>query len=293
MDWLPAIKIAIAFIILAMASRSDWLTREASDKYWILIGLVGLLFLGIQIYSDGVNALYYLTLIPIAIIFLDTFLDRPGLFEDGLNLAPVIMYGTAACILGFLLYEFGTAPYLWQLLIAPIMMVVFILLYKIDIIKGGADAKALMALSILFPTYPVFSNFPLISIPTNIPQFVFPYPLLLLFNAAILVLAIPLAMFFYNLAKRNVRFPAMFLGYPMSTSDAKSKFVWPMEYVEDGEIKMTLFPKDPESTIPMIDELEAAGKKEIWVTPKVPFLIPLTVSIIFSAVVGNILFLIL
>ena len=40
----------------------------------------------------------------------------------------------------------------------------------------------------------------------------------------------------------------------------------------------------------ILDELEGAGVNRIWVTPKIPFLIPLTISLLFSVFVGNIFF---
>jgi prepilin signal peptidase PulO-like enzyme (type II secretory pathway) len=39
------------------------------------------------------------------------------------------------------------------------------------------------------------------------------------------------------------------------------------------------------------NDLEKSGADMIWVTPKIPFLIPITVSVLFSSIVGNIIFL--
>jgi hypothetical protein len=41
-----------------------------------------------------------------------------------------------------------------------------------------------------------------------------------------------------------------------------------------------------------VELLRAAGISRVWVTPKIPFIIPLTVSLIFVAIVGNVFFLI-
>jgi hypothetical protein len=167
------------------------------------------------------------------------------------------------------------------------------LLYQFDVIKGGADAKALIALSIMFPIYPVIGPLPLIPVPFETAQFVLPFPLVVLFNAAILTLAVPVALFAFNVSRRRFRFPAMFIGYVLPIAEAKNKYVWPMERFEDGERKLILFPGPSEDTGADFDRLAEAGIQEVWVTPKIPFLIPITASLVFSVVVGNLLFLFL
>jgi archaeal preflagellin peptidase FlaK len=291
MDWTPVLMVAIAFTVLFLAARADWKTREASDLYWIVIGAVGMVFLAVQILNDGVDLLYLLILVPIGLFFLDIFWERKGMFEDGINLIPLGMYVLGFAILGALIYLFNADLYFWKLMIVPIMFLVFILLYQFDIIKGGADAKALIALAILFPLYPLIDTLPLIHVPYDAAQFVLPFPLLILFNAAVMTIAVPVFLLFYNLAKRQVRFPAMLFGYKLPLAEAKKKFVWPMERVENGALKFSVFPKASESTESEFDMLAAAGLQEVWVTPKIPFLVPIAASLLFSAIVGNLLFL--
>ncbi len=293
MDWMPLLKVTIALVALALAARADWRTREASDAYWIVIGGAGMAFLAAQIVMDGENLLYLAILLPIAIFFADIFWERRGMFEEGVNVLPLALYLVGLAILGWMVYEFNAELYFWELMVVPILFLIFILLYQFDVIKGGADAKALIALSIMFPTYPVIGSLPLIAIPFDTAQFVLPFPLLVLFNAAILTLAVPVAMLVLNISRHQFRFPAMLFGYMMPVSEAKNKFVWPMERFEDGERKLSLFPGASEDAGADLDRLSEAGAQEVWVTPKVPFLIPLTASLAFSVVVGNLLFLFL
>lgn len=293
MDWLPAAKVAISLAILILASRSDWKYREASDTYWLVLGTAGLGFLAAQMVMDGADAVFFLILIPIAILFYDLFWDRKGIFEDGINPVPLGMYAAALVPLGALVYLEGSEQYLWELMIVPILFVIFVVMYYLDLIKGGADAKALIALSIMFPLYPVMGPFPLIAMPSGLSQLVIPFPIVVLFTAALLSLAVPVALFFLNLARGDRKFPAMFLGHQMPLAEAKKKFVWPMERVEEGARKFTMFPKGAEDTAAQLEALEAAGADRIWVTPQVPFLIPITAALLFSAVVGNVFFLFL
>ena len=291
MDWIIASKIFLAFGLLLLASRADWKTRETSDAYWIILGVAGMALLAAQIYLDAEDPAYYLILFPIAVLFLDIFWDRKGVLEDGVNLAPLLLYVAAFATLAWLVLEHHGDLYLWKLMLVPIMFFLFILLYQFDLIKGGADAKALIALAIMFPTYPQGDGFPLIALPTEMSDFFLPFPLLILFNAALLTLAVPLAMLALNLVRRDLRFPAMLFGYRMSLDDAQNRFVWPMERIVDGERKMNYFPRSSDDAADELQELREAGADAVWVTPKVPFLIPITISVLVSVFIGNPFFL--
>jgi len=291
MDWISVLKVAIAFIVLAIAARADWRTREASDLYWMAIGGAGMVFLAAQMLLDGANIAYLAILAPIAWFFLDIFWDRKGMFEDGISPLPLGLYAMAFGLLAVMIYQYNADLYFWKLMIVPMMFLIFILLYQFDIIKGGADAKALIALSIMFPLYPIIEPLPLIDLPYDAAQFVLPFPLLILFNAAIITVIVPILLLFYNLSKKQVRFPAMLLGYRMPIEEARGKFVWPMERVEEGAVKFSVFPPASETVNEDLDKLSAAGLKEVWVTPKIPFLIPIAASLLFSVIVGNLLFL--
>ncbi|MDW5562284.1 MAG: A24 family peptidase C-terminal domain-containing protein [Methanomassiliicoccus sp.] len=293
MDWMPLLKVTIAMVALVLAARADWRTREASDAYWIIIGGTGMVFLVAQVLLDGEDLQYLIILLPIAIFFADIFWERKGIFEDGVNVLPLALYLVGFAVLGWMVFEFNAQLYFWELMIIPIMFLVFILLYQFDVIKGGADAKALIALTIMFPTYFQLGPFPLIAVPFETAQFMLPFPLLVLFNAALLTLAVPVFLLILNSSRRQFRFPAMLFGYVMPIAEAREKYVWPMERVEDGQRKLRLFPGPAEDTANELDALAATGAQAIWVTPKVPFLIPITASLAFSVVVGNLLFLFL
>ena len=290
MDWMPILKIAVAFTVLLLASWSDWRIRMASDVFWIVLGTLGLIFLAFQIYEDGVSPLYYLFLFPLAVFFYDIFWDRPSLFDKEGDEIALGLFISAFIVLGTLLMIFQADEYLWKMMSILFVFLIIILLYVFDILKGGADAKALISLAILFPVYPAFMDFPLIQIPSELVQYFFPFVILVLFNAALFLMVFPISFAFYNAIKGDSKFPLMFFGYKMSVDDAKSKFVWTMERVEEGERKTFLFPKGDYEHEEILDELEAVGADRIWVTPKIPFLIPLTISLIFSAFVGNIFF---
>lgn len=76
---------------------------------------------------------------------------------------------------------------------------------------GGADVKAIISISFLFPNFPFLSAFhlrlPMMDVP---PLDIF--VLSMLTNSLLIALLAPISLFFYNLCKRNFS-PLMFLGY--------------------------------------------------------------------------------
>lgn len=287
MEWLDISRLVVTMAVMVAASYSDWRTRLASDLFWLFLGCVGLGLIICQTIMTNQDPLYLLFLVPLGVVFFDIFWERKGLFENGINLVPLLLYVAAAISLVYLFLTFSSELYFWQLFDVMIMFVLLILMYQIDIIKGGADAKALIALSLMFPLYPMIGQWPLVPVTNELFMLIFPFSLLVLFNAAILSLVVPLGLLLFNLAKRDIHFPAMFLGYKVSIHEAKKKFIWPMERVENGKLKLIYFPKEDEENSKILEELSAFGALRIWVTPKVPFLLFITAGVLVSAVVGN------
>lgn len=167
------------------------------------------------------------------------------------------------------------------LIFVPIMIGLFYLLFQLRLIFGGADAKAIMAISILVP-FPI-NNMPLFEFS------VMPGSWQVFANSVILFLFIPLSLLVFNILKRKVEFPYALLGYKMKISKAREKFVWPLEKIENGKRKFVYMPKDFDID-EELDEFEKNNIKEIWVTPKIPFMIPLLFGFICTFLVGDIMF---
>jgi preflagellin peptidase FlaK len=178
-------------------------------------------------------------------------------------------------------YIDGGFPNLWYLVFIPIMIVLMYVFFQMRLLFGGADAKALMALAILVPIQPHMGSFPLGS------SFL-PGSWTIFANSVILFLFIPLSLLIYNIGKRNLQFPHCLIGYKIPVEKAKQRFVWPMEKIKDGKRKLVYMPKkfdiDEE-----IAEFEKLGIKEIWVTPKIPFMIPLLAGFLVTFILGDIL----
>jgi preflagellin peptidase FlaK len=241
---------------------------------------------------------HFLIFISVAILFYDVFWDREPVYDDGkkkVNFLPIILYGIALASVVALLWLEGATRDVIQLLTVPCMILIAILFYFTGLLHGGADAKAFMSLAILFPIYPMIDGMPLIQVTSfnaENAQVAFPFAFLVLMWAALAqVLTVPLALLVKNLAKGDKGFPEMFLGYKMNLEDIPKKFVWPMETVRDGEVVLILFPKRDRNLKEDLIELRKKGVTRPWVTPKVPFMIPMVIGLVLALIIGNFIFL--
>lgn len=196
------------------------------------------------------------------------------------NILWVIM-ASIGVILLLIQYIDGGFPNIWYLAFIPIMIALMYLFFQMRLLFGGADAKALMALAILVPIQPFIGSFPLW-------RSFLPGSWTIFANATILFLFIPLSLLLYNLGKRNLRFPHCLLGYVISIEKAKQSFVWPMEKIKEGKRKLMYMPKNFDIDEELA-EFEKLGMTDIWVTPKIPFMIPLLVGFLVSFVLGDLL----
>ncbi|PTD93861.1 hypothetical protein C9439_05640 [archaeon SCG-AAA382B04] len=129
---------------------------------------------------------------------------------------------------------------------------------------GGADAKFLMVVAILFPEYPAVFN------PFYVEGWIFSFTVLL--NALILALVYPLTIFLVNLKKKNFTNPLkMIIALPKKPGCVNE---------DDKVIGDKIF---------LGKQVEDVKEKEkVWVSPKIPFIIPLVAGYFVSLVYGDI-----
>jgi preflagellin peptidase FlaK len=194
-----------------------------------------------------------------------------------------LIMGTVAGILLIVQYFTEGFNNIYYIAFIPVMIGLLYLLFQMRIIFGGADAKALMAIAILVPIEPS-----IIELPIYKGSFM-PFSWSIFQNSLIIFLLIPLSIFVYNIFKRNIQVPHAFLGYKIDIKLAKKKFVWPLEKIVNGKRKFAYMPKEFDAD-KEFDKFEKNGIKEIWVTPKIPFMIPLLFGFISAFIFGDILF---
>ncbi len=150
---------------------------------------------------------------------------------------------------------------------------------------GGADAKALIALSVMFPVYPKIGMFPLLN--TGIGIFAFS----VLSNSVIVAPVLALMMFVRNLKEKDGKLIYRFIGFKVE-ADKIPKFYNLLEYVDENW-KVVRVVRGIEPDESMLKRLKEAKKKgivdRVWVTPALPFLIFMTAGFVVAVVLGDIL----
>jgi len=199
------------------------------------------------------------------------------------NILWLIMGAIGGVLLVVQYFAIGFGDKINYLIFIPIMIGLVYLLFQMRLIFGGADAKALMAIAILVPLQPTMSQFPLWG------ESMMPASWFIFSNSVILFLLIPFSLLIFNIAKRNISFPYVLLGYKMNIKKAREKFVWPLERIVNGKRKFVYMPKDFDAE-DELNEFEKQGITEIWVTPKIPFMIPLLAGFICAFILGDILY---
>lgn len=172
----------------------------------------------------------------------------------------------------------------WPYLVAaPLVAGFFWTAWRLRLIAGGADAKALMSFAVLLP-------FPLDLGALPVVPSVFPGSVAVLADSMLAFLLVPLGFAAWNVAHGSFRFPHLLLGRSVPVADVGVGHDWPMERVEDGRVRTTWFAHrradDPEA---LRAALAAAGRSRTWVTPKVPFMLPLLAGFVAAFVVGDVL----
>jgi len=286
-----ALRLVLSLSILAYASFLDLRTRKVPNVYWIGLGVAGLGLILVQLYVDEMPIEYLFVFVPILAILADVYLGS----EEETMKAKLTTFGKYALALGSILvlaYQYGGDEYFQHLLAIPIIMLFVVVMYMLDIVRGGADAKALISLSILFPFYPAFGSLPFLHGETSAAETLLPFSFSILVNAAIIVALTPLVFLAMNLSRREFAFPLGLLGYKLNTAEIATKHVWLMESIMDGKLVTHARPRRHEDQKADIELLASSGYKRVWVTPKIPFIVPMLVSLVLTTVVGNVLLLI-
>jgi len=299
MDPFAATRLGVGLAGLAVAAASDLRLRKVSDPLWIVLGSLGLVLLVADLLVTSADLARYAATASGAFLFYAIFFGAPLFEEDRFHFRParIGVFGLAlALFLAAALRAPGLAPAeaaaTMELLTMPAMVVVYQVFYQVGLLHGGADAKGLIALTLLVPTYPDTSPFPWIVLDPRVAptlRVLFPFSLGVLTNAAILFLGLPLGYLLYNAARGDLRVPMAFFGYRADLRKLP-EHVWPMERIDDrGEHVLVLFPRRGRDSAKDLERLREAGIERVWVQPKVPFMVPLLGGFVLAIFAGNLL----
>ncbi len=165
---------------------------------------------------------------------------------------------------------------------------------------GAADAKALICIAVLFTTQPRFiilsHQFPLFD--TSVPV-VFPFALIVLLNASVLALAVPVSLFFRNLhslgLKEFMRNTTLcIVAYRANIDGLRSDRFARLTHTYE-EIDGQLTRRYSLGGIPLnsdtVQRLKAYHREEkvaaeVWVTPELPFILFIALGFLVCCLLG-------
>ena len=280
MEWYIPAGIVITIAVMLSASYFDWRYREVSDIHWWVLGLSGIALTAISLMGDMRLEWAMMLMGSVMILF---FI----LFDVELSRAVTIIYTIAMAVMFIcpVITAFDDQT-VRCLLVIPVCFVIFYLMYMLGVLRGGADAKCLMVMAMMFQTYPEIWDLPLIANPSLDIQCILSFPIAVLFHAALFSFAWLFWTVIRKIYRRDDPVEMYTLSwYRMSIDEARRSHVWPKQDAVGGTIvNVKGIPEDG-----ALDRLEAAGAKDVWVTPIIPFMVPIAVAIAFVLTIGSLL----
>ena len=293
MDSIDTLRFLIGFVMLSYGSWSDLKTRRVSNLVWIYGGILGSLLLIYEVNSIWEDFGIYLWALLFATftLFFNSFVDEYVLDKNQVMLWKSSQYIAIFCSIYFF-FSFDSNDIsknnyqLIDLISIPLLMILMYIWFYFGPTIGGADVKAIMAISLITPFSFSFTGESLAAFDTR----GFPYPFVIFMNSLLLYLLIPFSLAFYNIVKGNLESPffQIFFGTKMELSKARESFVWPMQQAIGEKVIMVAFVKHKLDSDKEWEKLENMGIKNPWITFKVPYIIPLALSFIMTAFFGDI-----
>lgn len=173
----------------------------------------------------------------------------------------------------------------WALFGVVFIILLAYLLYRMNA-YGGADAKALMCLAVIFPLYPELGDFPVIN--TGFGIFAFS----VLANSVIFAPLLMFGLLFRNLIIEGLggflKTPLYYIaGYRIPVE--KIHFHNLFEFVDKkGELRRVRRAVEPNEEL--ISRLKKSKIEKVWVTPALPFIIFITFGYTIAILLGDVLF---
>ena len=294
---LDLVRVAVGLGFLVVAGAMDWRKRVVRDPVWVAMGGVALALVEVDLLAANAAPFLHLMTAATAILYFGVFFGEPSWGEKGFTLRPsrLALY-LLPPIFVLLVWRWAvdaeSLGWFYRLLTMPGMIVVAHGMYEFSLLRGGADAKAVMALALLFPgVYPHLGSFPLLRpMPAAEPilAVLFPFAFVVLVDAALLFVFVPLLLLARNAAAGHMKLPRALFGYRVPIG-ALPRYAWLMDRIEDGKPVHVHFPRHREDRDEQVRLLREHGFEHAWVTPQLPFVTAMLIGFVLAAVAGNLL----
>ncbi len=290
--------VAAATLLLGFgfAAIADWRHREVTDRLWPPLAAIGGVVGAFLVAPGGPVALaswVLVALLALALLLpIDDVLERfhadlPTFVEIGAFVAV-----GAVLLLLVLRSGIGVGGVSGLALAAYVGILLAYLLFYFQLLKGGADAAALVVASVLLP----LQAGTWISLPGSAGRILglYPFPLTVLMNAALLGLPVPIALAVRNFRRGEFRFPQGFTGFSIPVRELPERFVWlkepEVEGMDEEADAAGTTAEDQALRVRLRDALERRGVARAWVSPQLPFLVLLLLGTVVALFAGNLIF---
>ena len=318
---LSTLRISILTIFMAVAARSDFDTLSVRDRHWIRWSAPVVLILLVEMVSENMGLANFCMVFSLVAVFSFCFSGPPNPrdFRDWNKNHALLSVVYALGLVGFL---YGANAYSdtniidlvlgdesrektlwWSMNGAFLTSVIFYGSWRIGLIQGGADVKALILVTLVFPSWSFIPDqmYPLV----EDPLFRMPPSMVLFIWAAAAFLVAPPIIFIQNAARGNISSLSDIMMAWHATKrrisdlrqapDSASYQSWILTEAIEKNGEMTAVDRilpsrrlsnaqDEDKQLELLQEL---GLDSVWITTKHPFLVYLFLAILPMLLLGD------
>ena len=276
--------------MLGYGAWTDHKTRRVPNQTWLISGTIASVLLAYEFTTEEYSLHIWALLVATIVLFYNAFVDEYVLDNNQMMLWRAVQVLGILCAAYFLFSveseELSAQDYkLVDVVSISILILLMYVWFYLGPTIGGADVKAIMTIGLVAPFTLSFGSDTFTAFETR----GFPYPFVVFMNSLLLYLLIPLSLAVYNIFKGNLEKPyfQIFFGTKMKIDLARESFVWPMQQIIGGKVVMVAFVKNKDDSDTQWDKLEESGIDNPWITFKIPYIIPLALAFVISAIFGD------
>ena len=309
-------RVAVLLLGMGWAAWMDHKTRRVANEHWIVWAKPAVFIWALDLMVQGADWTIYLTASAVVAYASVSVFGRPTIKDalEGSWMDRIFLFWYASSLVGLVAgavqYQ-GTTPLevllddgdalgmLWWKTASLLLVVLFIdLAWRLRLLHGGADAKALMWVTLVFPTWAAvplpFSTMgegTVVALPVSIA---------LLIWGGLAFLLIPVVMLVLNVKRGDVRglgdLRLAWHASMMSLEEIPHRHVWVLSdtmVMPNGEelvVHATRAPrKTPtnEALLEHLERLSSLGVGRVWVSHKMPLLVFLFPAVLPLVLLGD------